>query len=85
FGDVYPELKEKEAFVMGIIKDEEEAFSSMLERGIRHFKEVEEEQRGKSSTTIPGNTAFFLYDSMGFPLDLTQVMASEVRYDLLPR
>ena len=32
FGDVYPELKEKEAFVMGIIKDEEEAFSSMLVR-----------------------------------------------------
>lgn len=49
------------------------------ERGIKHFKEVEEEQRGKSSKTIPGDTAFFLYDSMGFPLDLTQVMAEEVR------
>lgn len=49
------------------------------ERGIRHFKEVEAEQRGKSSKTIPGDTAFFLYDSMGFPLDLTQVMAEEVR------
>ncbi|CAM9674575.1 unnamed protein product [Ectocarpus sp. 12 AP-2014] len=78
FGDMYPELREKEAFVMEIIKEEEEAFSSMLERGIKHFKEVEEEQRGKSSKTIPGDTAFFLYDSMGFPLDLTQVMAEEV-------
>lgn len=48
------------------------------ERGVKHFKEVEEEQRAKSSTTIPGDTAFFLYDSMGFPLDLTQVMAQEV-------
>lgn len=46
---------------------------------MKHFKEVEEEQRGKSSKTIPGDTAFFLYDSMGFPLDLTQVMAEEVR------
>ena len=35
FGDIYPELKEKEAFVIGIIKDEEEAFSSMLVRGGR--------------------------------------------------
>ena len=50
------------------------------ERGIKHFKEVEEEQRSKSSKTIPGETAFFLYDSMGFPLDLTQVMAQEVRH-----
>eukprot|EP00752_Nemacystus_decipiens_P018493 g16580.t1 len=78
FGDAYPELRAKEGFVAEIIKEEEEAFSSMLERGIRHFKEVEEEQRSKSSKTIPGETAFFLYDSMGFPLDLTQVMAEEV-------
>lgn len=53
------------------------------ERGIKHFKEVEEEQRGKCSKVIPGETAFFLYDSMGFPLDLTQVMAQEVRIRLL--
>ncbi|CAN0460490.1 unnamed protein product, partial [Hapterophycus canaliculatus] len=52
--------------------------NDIQERGIKHFKEVEEEQRGKSSKTIPGETAFFLYDSMGFPLDLTQVMALEV-------
>lgn len=53
-------------------------FFCVQERGVKHFKEVEEEQRAKSSVTIPGKAAFFLYDSMGFPLDLTQVMAQEV-------
>lgn len=78
FGGVYPELREKEAFIVEVIKDEEEAFSSMLERGIKHLKDVEAEQRQISSLSIPGDTAFFLYDSLGFPLDLTQLMAEEM-------
>ncbi|CAM9901942.1 unnamed protein product, partial [Discosporangium mesarthrocarpum] len=92
FGDFYPELKAKEALVMEVVKEEEEAFSQMLERGIRHFKEVEAEQKAKAKVTagvggevgplsagiIPGDTAFFLYDTLGFPLDLTQLMAEEV-------
>lgn len=51
---------------------------SKQERGIKHLKDVEAEQRRKSSSSIPGDTAFFLYDSLGFPLDLTQLMAEEV-------
>ncbi len=81
FGAFYPELREKEAFVMEVVADEERAFGEMLDRGIKFFGEVvaEQEQRGKGgkSKVISADKAFYLYDTLGFPVDLTALMAAE--------
>jgi alanyl-tRNA synthetase len=76
-GDVFPELTEKKAYIKKIIKAEEEGFNATLDRGIELFdKEVSLlEKEGK--TMIPGNIVFRLYDTFGFPVDLTNVMAQE--------
>eukprot|EP00638_Chattonella_subsalsa_P000158 CAMPEP_0117753108 /NCGR_PEP_ID=MMETSP0947-20121206/12026_1 /TAXON_ID=44440 /ORGANISM="Chattonella subsalsa, Strain CCMP2191" /LENGTH=1008 /DNA_ID=CAMNT_0005571921 /DNA_START=114 /DNA_END=3140 /DNA_ORIENTATION=- len=78
FSDVFPELKEKQDQVEAIIKDEEDSFSQLLERGVKYFKEMELELKSSKTTQIPGNRAFYLYDTLGFPVDLTQLMAEEV-------
>lgn len=77
-GDAYPELKEKEIHCSQVILAEEEAFGRTLDKGIELFTELTTglKQRGKS--VIPGEDAFRLYDTYGFPLDLTQLMAEEI-------
>jgi alanyl-tRNA synthetase len=74
FGEFYPELKDKQQYVMSIISEEEQSFASLVERGIKYFNEVVAELK---STVVPGDQAFYLYDSLGFPIDLTQIMAQE--------
>jgi alanyl-tRNA synthetase len=78
FGDVFPELREREDYIVQIVKEEEDSFGRMLERGVRYLGEVAEEQKGAGLTSLSGDQAFFLYDTMGFPLDLTQLMAEEM-------
>eukprot|EP00934_Nitzschia_sp_Nitz4_P007378 Nitzschia sp. Nitz4//scaffold28_size193895//107196//110247//NITZ4_001664-RA/size193895-augustus-gene-0.310-mRNA-1//-1//CDS//3329545979//7368//frame0 len=78
FGDAYPELMENEGFITEVIREEEEAFSKMLSRGIKYFSELEKEiKESGGKLEVPGDKAFFLYDSLGFPVDLTQLMAEE--------
>ncbi|GAB5357668.1 hypothetical protein AAMO2058_000394100 [Amorphochlora amoebiformis] len=77
YGDSYPELKIKQKEIVEILQDEEGSFSSMLERGVRHFESLAKSLQKQQKTTVPGSEAFFLYDSLGFPLDLTQLMAEE--------
>ena len=60
-----------------VLAEEEAAFSSMLSRGIKEFSARAEALQASGGTTLSGDAAFFLYDSMGFPLDLTQLMARE--------
>jgi alanyl-tRNA synthetase len=70
FKDVFPELKAQQDFVIRVIVEEETAFLRTLDTGIRKF----EEYKGKN---IDGKFAFELYDTFGFPIDLTELMARE--------
>jgi alanyl-tRNA synthetase len=74
FGDAYPELVKNQADIIEIITEEEEAFSTMLDRGIKYF---DEEINVDEAKMVPGDKAFFLYDTLGFPIDLTELMAEE--------
>lgn len=76
-GDAFPELREKNSMVMAIVEEEEKAFSSLLDRGVKYFAEISGEMKKHGSLVIPGDRAFFLYDTMGFPVDLTEIMANE--------
>ena len=73
-GEVFPEIIEKKIHIEKIIKSEESSFNETLDRGISHFKKV---VKGVSGKIITGREAFKLYDTFGFPLDLTQLMARE--------
>lgn len=71
-GDVFPELIERRSVIERIIKAEEESFLATLDRGLLRFDAVD-----TSSGIISGADAFELYDTFGFPLDLTQLIARE--------
>ncbi|GAA0174133.1 aminoacyl-tRNA synthetase [Lithospermum erythrorhizon] len=73
-GDVFPELRQREKHITEIIADEEASFGRTLLRGIEKFKEAAQEVQGK---VLSGQDAFVLWDTYGFPLDLTQIMAEE--------
>ncbi len=73
-GDTFPEIVDKKSHIEKIIKAEETSFNDTLDRGLSHFNKVISNMSGK---TISGSDAFKLYDTFGFPLDLTQLMARE--------
>ena len=75
--DVFPEIKEKQEFIEKVIKAEEESFNSTLDRGIELFEDVTVELKKKGGNVIPGVAVFKLYDTFGFPVDLTGIMAAE--------
>jgi alanyl-tRNA synthetase len=75
-GDVFPELIERRTAIEQIIRAEEENFLLTLDRGIEIFNGFAE--KAKSSRVISGEDAFKLYDTYGFPLDLTRLMAQEI-------
>jgi alanyl-tRNA synthetase len=72
---VFPEIKTNQEQIQKIIKGEEEGFNATLDRGLEIFESVIREIG--HSKTFPGEDAFRLYDTYGFPLDLTQLMAEE--------
>lgn len=76
-GNTYPELLGKKEHIALVIKSEEERFEETLDLGIEIFEKVVDRVKSKKGKTIPGKEAFKLYDTYGFPLDLTQVMARE--------
>lgn len=71
-GDAFPELRDNPDRVRDIIADEEESFGKTLDRGIKMFEDIAE-----GSKSISGEDAFKLYDTYGFPVDLTQIMGEE--------
>jgi alanyl-tRNA synthetase len=78
FGDYFPELLAQEAHVVAVLEEEEAAFNSMLVRGIKHLNDLTEAADAAGAPkAVTGAEAFFLYDSLGFPLDLTELMAAE--------
>ncbi|MEK4426358.1 alanine--tRNA ligase [Solibacillus sp. FSL K6-1523] len=76
--DFYPQVKEKEAFIQRVIKNEEVRFHETLDGGLAIFNEVAQSQKAKGETIIPGADAFRLYDTFGFPIELTEEYAEEV-------
>ncbi len=81
-GDVFPELTKQQDTVRKIIKAEEESFIVTLDRGIEIFNDVIEQVRSASGNTINGKDAFKLYDTYGFPFDLTRLMAADVGFEV---
>ena len=73
-GKAFPELIDKQKHIKKVIYAEETSFNETLDRGILHFDKLLKKLKGE---TIPGEEAFKLYDTYGFPLDLTQLMAQE--------
>ena len=82
-GDVFPEIRAKKKQVQEVIQAEEKAFNETLDRGIELFNEVTEQlfagpqTQSEHGLVFPADQAFKLYDTYGFPLDLTEVMARE--------
>jgi alanyl-tRNA synthetase len=77
FSGIFPGLSAKKDFIKEIIKNEEINFGNTLGRGLELFNEVMQGLSGESEKIFPGEEAFKLYDTYGFPIDLTQVMARE--------
>lgn len=77
-GEAYPDLKQKQSVIVDAIRQEEEKFFETLERGLK----ILGDELKKSGKTLPGSVAFLLYDSFGFPLDLTQVICREHGIDV---
>ena len=76
-GGAYPELAAQQTLVERVIKEEEEAFLRTLETGIRLLDKVMADARTAGTTEVSGVEAFTLYDTYGFPLDLTELILRE--------
>jgi len=76
-GDAFGEIKERADYVSTVIESEEAAFGRTLDRGIEIFETAAGRAAKKREKTIGGEDAFRLYDTYGFPLDLTQLMSEE--------
>ena len=68
----YPDLVEKQTFITRVIKTEEESFARTIDGGMRILGELMDGLKAKGETVLPGADAFRLYDTYGFPLDLTE-------------
>lgn len=79
-GEFYPELHDQQELIKNVIKKEELAFLNTLDRGIRLIENIME--KCKETKLIPGEDAFTLYDTFGFPLDLSELIASENGYKI---
>ena len=79
-GGQYPELKEKQKYITTVIRSEEEKFGRTIDAGLRIFSELLETHRAKGETVFSGADAFKLYDTYGFPLDLTVEMCEDAGY-----
>jgi len=76
-GETFPEIKSKKEHVKKVIRSEEENFNRTLDRGLDIFEKIKSELQKNKQKTIPGNDVFKLYDTYGFPMDLTRVLAEE--------
>ena len=81
-GEVFPELHKQRKTVEKIIRAEEESFLATLGRGTEIFNEVVAAMKVAGTAAVSGADAFRLYDTFGFPLDLTRLMAAEVGFDV---
>jgi alanyl-tRNA synthetase len=73
----FPGMAAKQDYVMGVIEDEEKSFVRTLDHGVKHFQKVVAQLTSEGKTVVSGKDAHLLFGSMGFPFDLTQLMAEE--------
>ncbi len=78
----YPELKEAEAFITNVIKNEEIRFSETLDNGLKLLSESLQDMKAKGQRTIPGDLIFKLYDTYGFPVDIVKDVIREEDYTI---
>ncbi len=76
-GHVFPEIRDRLDLVRKVIRSEEESFLVTLDRGLALFEDISKTVEGSESPAIAGEDAFRLYDTYGFPIDLTQILARE--------
>lgn len=79
-GEAFPEIIEKKDYVKKVINAEEESFNVTLDRGIDLFEDVIKRLNKENQRVIPGEDVFKLYDTYGFPVDLTNLMAKEIGF-----
>ena len=80
--DGYPELEEKKDFIFNVLTNEENQFNKTIDQGLRILSDMEEEMKAAGEKTLSGENAFKLYDTYGFPLDLTKEILEEKGYGI---
>lgn len=80
--DGYPELEEKKEFIFGVLTQEENQFNKTIDQGLAILTEMEEELAKKKDKALSGADVFKLYDTYGFPLDLTKEILEEKGYSI---
>ena len=75
--DGYPELEEKKAFILNVLSQEETKFDKTIDQGLTILGEMKEAMQKEGKTVLSGEDAFKLYDTYGFPLDLTEEILAE--------
>ncbi|RME18156.1 MAG: alanine--tRNA ligase, partial [Bacteroidetes bacterium] len=76
-GDAFPEIQQQQTLIESIIKEEEQSFLRTLDKGLKKLDDIIVELHRNNINIIPGDVAFELYDTYGFPYDLTQLIAKE--------
>ncbi|KAF2013404.1 alanyl-tRNA synthetase-like protein [Aaosphaeria arxii CBS 175.79] len=76
-GDMFPEIRKKQTDIMEILDEEEKSFAKSLDRGEIMFEKYAQKAKVKGSNDLPGDDVWRLYDTYGFPVDLTKLMAEE--------
>ncbi len=80
--DGYLELEEKKDFIMNVIRKEEEQFEKTIDQGLVILNEMKEKMAEEGTKTLSGEDAFKLYDTYGFPIDLTKEILEEEGIDI---
>ena len=81
-GDAFPEINKQQKHIQNVIQAEEANFGSTLDRGLEIFQKMISSSETKSSKIISGEDAFKLYDTYGFPVDLTRLMSNEHGFEV---
>jgi alanyl-tRNA synthetase len=81
-GDTFPEIRERAGYIENVIKSEEEHFNRTLDRGLEIFTGIRNELESQGKRVMPGSDVFKLYDTYGFPADLTAILAQEAGLEI---
>jgi alanyl-tRNA synthetase len=81
-GATYPEIAERRNHIQAVIKAEEKSFGLTLDRGLEVFAKLKENLQRNNIRIIPGEEVFKLYDTFGFPMDLTRLLAEEAGFSI---
>ena len=80
--DGYPELEEKKIFILNVLHNEESQFNKTIDQGLKILADLETEMKEAGKTVLSGSDAFRLYDTYGFPMDLTKEILEEKGYTI---